>query len=70
MYEKTKNGYPNQKQATDAWIGSDFTSGERGKFENWLLHRTVEMDVNEQSEEFIKTSQLVFGEMYSCFVEL
>lgn len=56
-------GFENLKNATTTWQGDTQRAGEKDKFENWLLYRTMNMNEN-IPEEFLDISQLVFGEMY------
>ena len=62
MYKEKKG--ENKKKAATAWKGGNQKAGEKDKFENWLLHRTVEMSEYDMDEEFLSVSQLVFGEMF------
>ncbi len=57
-------GLENKSKATTAWHGGNQNTGEKDKFEHWLLHRSVEMHENTLDEEFLTISQLIFGEMY------
>ncbi len=64
MYKERKG--ENRKKASPAWNGGNQKVGEKDKFENWLLHRTVEMNeynLDNEDDEFLEISQLVFGEM-------
>ena len=61
MYKERKG--ENRKKAPPAWNGGNQNAGEKDKFENWLLHRTVEMNESDLDNEFVDVSQLVFGEM-------
>ena len=62
MYKERKG--ENRKKASPSWNGGNQNAGEKDKFENWLLHRTIEMNEYDLDNEFLEISQLVFGEMY------
>ena len=74
MFKKTKK--ESLSNAASAWMGSDYSSGEREKFENWLLHRdviisskavepdTLDPDTSHSSQEFTQMSREVFGEYF------
>ena len=62
MYKERKG--ENRKKASPSWNGGNQNAGEKDKFENWLLHRTIEMNEHDLDNEFLDISQLVFGEMY------
>jgi len=62
MYKERKG--ENRKKAAPSWNGGNQNAGEKDKFENWLLHRTIEMSEYDLGDEFLGVSQLVFGEMY------
>jgi len=64
MYKEKKG--ENRNNASTAWKGSNQKAGEKDKFENWLLHRSEEMNEFELNEEFLEISQLFFGELYSA----
>ena len=63
-------GIENKSKATTAWHGGNQNTGEKDKFEHWLLHRSEEMHENELNEEFLTISQLIFGEMYENLTEI
>ena len=71
-------GIENRKNATTAWHGGNQKAGEKDKFEHWLLHRNIELDLSlnmeehesQPEEEFLKISQLIFGGMYDNLTEL
>jgi len=62
MYKERRG--ENRKKASPSWNGGNQNAGEKDKFENWLLHRMVEMSEYDLGDEFLELSQLVFGEMY------
>lgn len=61
MYKERRG--ENRKKASPSWNGNDQSAGEKDKFENWLLHRTIEMNGYDLDNEFLDVSQLVFAEM-------
>jgi len=64
MYKEQRG--ESRKKAITAWHGDQQRAGEKDKFENWLLHRSIEMREHNLDSEFTQLSQLVFGEMYSA----
>jgi len=58
-----KKGAENQRDAATKWHGDLFKAGEKDKFENWLLHRDVDLE-DAMPEEFLVISQLLFAETF------
>ncbi len=63
-------GVENRSKATAAWHGGNQNTGEKDKFEHWLLYRSEKMHENDLDEEFLTVSQLVFGKMYENLAEV
>ncbi len=63
-------GVENRKNTTTAWHGGNQNTGEKDKFEHWLLHRSEKMHDSNLEEEFLTVSQLIFGEMYLNLTEI
>ena len=53
----------NTRQAVTSWHGNNQRAGEKDKFEHWLVYRTLEMSEQNLPEEFLHSSQLIFGNM-------
>jgi exodeoxyribonuclease V gamma subunit len=63
------NGTENTSGISDKWNGSDFYSGEKQKFENWLLHRNLEMNKDRQPEAFLQVSREFYGSLFEHLEE-
>ncbi len=67
-------GVENKKNAITAWQGGNQKAGEKDKFEHWLLHRSVDLNLEnplgEPEEYFLIISQLIYGEMYNNYDEI
>ena len=67
LYDKPS---PNLKLAVNAWNGTNQRAGEKNKFENWLLHRTLQFDESHIPSDFLQISELIFGNIYSHYEAL
>ena len=63
------NGTENTAKISAKWNGNDLYSGERDKFENWLLHRNLDINKNNPPEQFLEISRYFFGMLFEHLTE-
>ena len=68
MYRKT--GKPNLSELNTKWNGNDRYAGEKESFEHALLHRNIVLNQEQQGDEFLEISDLVFGKLFAAMTDL
>ena len=59
-----KTGEIKPYEALKAWQGNQRYSGEKDKFENWLLYRTLELNAADLPDEFIAQGKRIYGDLF------
>lgn len=61
MFSKGKE---NISAMSDKWNGTQY-HGEKDSFENWLLHRNITINKDQQPEDLMQINRDIFGKMFS-----
>ena len=69
-FELFNSGSEKPTDASNKWNGNDQFSGEKDSFENWLLHRELDMDKDNLPEDFLQISREVFGTLFEHLEEI
>ena len=68
--ELFKSGNEKTSDASNKWNGSDQYSGEKDSFENWLLHRNLDMNKDNLPDDFLLISREFFGALFEHLEEI
>lgn len=60
----------NKTKAEGKWYGNEQYAGGKDKFENWLLHRTLDMTKENLTEEFLDSSKAIFGTLFEHYEDM
>lgn len=69
-FDLFKSGIEKSTDASSKWNGNDLFTGEKDNFENWLLHRDLDMDKDNLPEDFLHISREFFGTLFEHLEEI